>query len=264
MKNKALPHNASIKIYYFSGTGNTQLIAKQIVSYFAKYGHEACTEKMESAPQVELTENMVLGLGFPVAAFSTYPLVWNFIDALPQANGTQVFAFDTLGGISMGGIMGKLRSKLSAKGYTPLCAAEIRMPVNIFFVMPPKLRQRRLDNGKTHAERFCEKISSGTGHWRKIPIIADMMYLFGKFFWWIMQLPLHQRTFKVCIDEKKCTHCGLCAQKCPAKNITIAESAVIGDGCQYCLRCVAVCHVNALTPILSSRALHYRAEGFEP
>jgi len=264
MQNELLPQNASINIYYFSGTGNTQFIAKQIVSSFEKRGYTVCLEKMETKPEIKLTENTVLGLGFPVAAFSTYPLVWKFIDSLPQANGAQVFAFDTLGGISMGGIMGKLRTKLVAKGYRPLCATEIKMPVNIFFVMSPKLRQRRLDAGKIRAERFCEKIATGTGRWRKIPIIANVMYLFGKFCIWTMQFKMHQRVVKVGIDEKKCTRCGLCAKKCPVQNITVGEKPVIGDVCQYCLRCVAVCPVNALLPILSVRTLHYRAEGFEP
>jgi len=70
-----------------------------------------------------------LGLAFPIAIFTTYPLVWAFIRPLPGAHSTEAFMVDMLGGLSMG-IMGPLKRTLRKKGYTPIGAREIAMPVN--------------------------------------------------------------------------------------------------------------------------------------
>jgi ferredoxin len=54
--------------------------------------------------------------------------------------------------------------------------------------------------------------------------------------------------------------CIWCIKKCPAHNITLDEKIIIGNKCQYCFRCVAVCPVMATFGVLSPKSLHYRAE----
>ena len=75
---------SEVDIYYFSGTGNTFLAVKELARRLEeRHKHVRLFSIEESDPsQIELTHT--IGLAFPVAVFSTYPFVWNFIDNLPQ------------------------------------------------------------------------------------------------------------------------------------------------------------------------------------
>ncbi len=65
-----------IKVYYFSGTGNTQLVAKKIVETFGNRGFTAHLFSMECTEKIELDGDDIIGLGFPVAVFTTFPIVF--------------------------------------------------------------------------------------------------------------------------------------------------------------------------------------------
>jgi flavodoxin/NAD-dependent dihydropyrimidine dehydrogenase PreA subunit len=250
-----------VQIYYFSGTGNTQLVAARIADALREKGHEVSLMRMEEASRISPDPEGVLGIGFPVAVFSTYPLVWRFIHSLPDSEGTPVFAFDTMGGTSLGGVMGRLRLILSRKGYVPAGAGEFRMPLNIFFKVSEKYIKTVTRNSLLKAGEFARNMLDGKARWPRIPVVSDLMYLSGRMLFKLTELKLHQKLLKIRTDPGKCTRCGNCVKRCPLHNIRLGESVVIGDGCQYCLRCVAVCPRAALSAILSPRSLHYKAQG---
>ena len=45
---------------------------------------------------------------------------------------------------------------------------------------------------------------------------------------------------------ESCTRCGTCAKVCPAHNIQIGESVIIGDSCETCFSCVNLCPAHAI------------------
>ncbi len=120
-----------VDFYYFSGTGNTLLVAEEIARVLKSDGYSVSLHRMElfidKRPPLE--KNAALGLAFPVAVQSTYPFVWKFVESLPEGDGREVFMVDTLATFS-GGIVGPLKKALEKKGYTPIGAIEIKMPSN--------------------------------------------------------------------------------------------------------------------------------------
>ncbi len=55
------------------------------------------------------------------------------------------------------------------------------------------------------------------------------------------------------VDSEKCTYCGFCQKKCPAKAITVSTSTkewrVNDEKCSRCGRCTQMCPNRALSII---------------
>ena len=53
--------------------------------------------------------------------------------------------------------------------------------------------------------------------------------------------------FRIRVDEKKCTSCGICEIKCPYQAISIDKTAKINFFCTLCGDCIAICPHNAIS-----------------
>ncbi len=115
-----------IMIYYFSGTGNTFLVASKMKEAFENEKYVVTLRKIPISGVVELENNCHLGIVVPVAIQSTFPIVWDFIERLPKGNMRQVFFADTMETFS-GGIVGPMKKSLEAKGYRCIGACEFKM-----------------------------------------------------------------------------------------------------------------------------------------
>ena len=155
-----LTKNQNIDLYYFSGTGNTLLVTKKMVETFKDNGINANLFKIEDSNPEDVNLEHTIGLGFPVAELSTYDFVWKFIKALPEANGTNIFMVDTLGGVS-GGIVGPVREIVKKKGYNPIGAKEIIMPPNIFYIQEEDVNKKKVEEGLIEAEKYALSIING-------------------------------------------------------------------------------------------------------
>jgi ferredoxin/flavodoxin len=250
-----------VTIYYFSGTGNTQLIAERIAARFGEKGFAVTLHRIEETGTVTVTPGEIVGIGFPVAAFSLYPVVARFIDRLPSVKSVPVFGFDTMGGTSLEGIAGGLRAILLRKGFVPVAFRQFRMPPNIFVRFPEAMCRRRMERSFSRADEFVDRVVAGKTEWHRVPVVSPIMYRAMQLLFKLTELRFHQKLLKIRVDHARCTRCGTCVRKCPVPNITLADQVVIGDSCQYCLRCVAVCPARATFAILTPRSHHYRAEG---
>ena len=239
--------NETIDLYFFSGTGNTLLVVKKMRDVFEENGITVNLCKIEGSNPDEINLEHVIGIAFPVAVFSTYPLVWDFIESLPRAEGTDIFMVDTLGGTS-GGVVGPLRKIVVEKGYTPVGAMEIQMPSNIFFIQDEETNRSKIEKGLCTAEKYASDIINGKSNWGRVPVLSDAVNLFSRGALRLTGIDLHQKFFIFKVDEEKCNKCGICVGLCPTRNIKIngGEYPVHGLDCQYCLRCTSLCPKHAI------------------
>ena len=76
-----------LSLYYFTGTGNTYLAALKIAEVFGAGNIYA----IENSDPKNIDLNSVIGIGFPIAVWNTYPIVTKFLQDLPAGNGAKAF-----------------------------------------------------------------------------------------------------------------------------------------------------------------------------
>ncbi|KAF5079789.1 hypothetical protein DSECCO2_126360 [anaerobic digester metagenome] len=248
----------NIDMYYFSGTGNTRLVVERMMEVFRDSGVKTTLQKIEDSKTGDVDLNHTLGIGFPVAILSTYSFVWDFINGLPEAHGTEIFMVDTLGGCS-GGIVGPLRKILEKKGYKTIGACEIVMPLNIFYIQDSETCKTKVQRGLMKAEEYAHALVEGRARWGRVPVFSDVMKTVSMGGLKLAAWGPHQRYLKFRVERSLCNLCGTCADLCPVGNIKMEEHPVAGDNCQYCMRCVSFCPLGAIPCIMNYRGKTYSA-----
>lgn len=238
----------TVKIYYFTGSGNTLKVANKAKEAFEK--HEGICEltKIEDVLDGLLAEDLMnidyIGLMFPIAIQSTFPLVWGFIEKLPKVDNQKIFMIDTMEAFS-GGIVGPLKKVLELKGYDCVGALELKMTSSI---QTKKCDKQKLYDKNLAAindvEKFIDKLLVGKTQWHRIPILSDWMrYISVNKGIWI------KYSQKLEIDHATCVLCKTCIRDCPAKAMDLIEEKVVIDHnkCNSCMRCVHHCPVDAFS-----------------
>ena len=230
-----------IDLYYFSGTGNTLLAAREMQKVFSEKGLSCVLHRIEVSNPQKIDLSHTIGLAFPIAAFTTYPLVWDFVNRMPEAKGTKAFALSTMGGLSLCA-MGPLKRILKQKGYQPIGARQVAMPSNLWYKKyDPAKVQKTINNGQRTARNFALDLVVGKARWIKVPLIPDILFpLFKSKKVW-QSTPGYVK-----VNQDKCTKCALCVDMCPVGAIQLNENLVISNACQWCMRCISYCPEKAL------------------
>ena len=233
-----------IDMYLFSATGNTLLVTRRMCQVFERRGCRVRIRRMETWDPATIDLGHTLGLAFPVAAQTTYPLVWEFCQSLREAQGTEAFMVDTMAGFS-GGVVGPLRKVMEDRGYAPIGAREIIMPLNLGRAkVDADHDERSRQRGLRKAEAYANDLLDGRTTWGRIPILPDLMRAVGGgAATWRVGRWLGS---KMHVDPAKCTRCGLCAEYCPVQNIVMEEYPRHLDHCTQCMRCFGLCPTAAV------------------
>lgn len=233
--------NEQIDLYYFSGTGNTLLAAREMQKAFAEKGLRCTLRRIEASDPQKTDLSHTIGLAFPIAAFTTYPLVWDFVHKMPEAKGTKAFALSTMGGLSLCA-MGPLKRVLKQKGYLPIGARQVVMPSNLWYKKyDPSKVQKAIDKGQRKARNFALNLAAGKSNWIRVPLVPDIL----------LPMFLSQKLWQgspgyVKINAEKCTKCAQCVEMCPVGAIQLNQELAISNSCQWCMRCIAYCPEQAL------------------
>jgi NAD-dependent dihydropyrimidine dehydrogenase PreA subunit len=239
-------------IYYFSATGNTQWVAEQL----AQATGERMVNIME-LPQGEikpaLEDGERLGICFPVHGWRPPVVVRNFIGRLSlEAQGHYVYAACTAGD-TLGETMDLLRQDLARRSIVLDACFSVKMP-NTYVGLPfmdvdsEKLEREKLLAANDKLKDICQKVSRrfvgeaklDIGRWPKIN-----SRVLGKLF---VDRLITDGPFRV--DSARCVKCGICAEVCPAHDITGGlgqEPTWHHDGsCLTCFACYHHCPHHAI------------------
>jgi len=247
-----------IDLYWFSGSGNTLLLALELKKTLVKAGRDVRLLPIENSNPLDIDPEAVLGIVTAVAEQGTYTLVWDFLNNLPQVQGTGAFLLDSMGMYS-GGILWPVRKILKKKGFKTLAAKEILMP-SIFYKKKSRPAKEALmkDKGIRSVHKFAEKLLNNKGMWFDIPFYSSLLSLISKS---EKMKEYYQKIIPVTFNEEKCTRCDLCVKLCPVSHITREGDKIpVGSNgtCIHCQRCYAYCPVEAIT-IGSKKNVPYRA-----
>ncbi len=221
-------------IYYFSGTGNSKWVAKQLASKT----DDIAVDIVECSV-VPSINNQTIGIVFPIYAWGAPEPVLEFLKKL---TGKAVF---TYGICTCGADAGNTMEKLC--GIFPLNSKySIVMPSNYIMgadvesddIIVSKITnaKERLDTIATQvvAKLSVNDVNKGSLSWIKSNLAN---YGFNKF----------ARSTKPFYATDSCTACGLCANNCPANTIKIIDGKPHwSEKCYQCTACINRCPVKAI------------------
>ena len=258
-------------IYYFSGTGNTLFVARDIAE-----GLGASLIPIASLVDASdmSVDSEVVGIVHPVYYGELPVIVREFTEKLNNLEGKYIFAVCTFGG-SAGDSLRSLRKIIRSRGGELSATYGVHMPQNAFY-------------------KFWEKHEPLYRNWRKkklnIVISNVEVRKTGDFFTNIIfdiifkgiqayVRPKYKQSFiklsgaspDLSVEELirlndtsfsitgECTGCGTCAKVCPVKNIVLVEGKPTWQHrCENCIACYNFCPEKAIRNGIASEGYFYR------
>ncbi|MBA4388017.1 MAG: hypothetical protein C0404_08555 [Verrucomicrobia bacterium] len=252
MKGTSMNEKLHIEICYFSGTGNTEIVAKLMAEAFRRQGADAGLRRMEDVLNGRVAmpadDRAMLGIGYPVHGFGAPRMVDDFVRRLPDAKGTRAFVFMTASDeFCLNSAASETIARcLRKKGYDVFHESMVPMPCNFALKYPDSLMKQLCiraveETAGLAKEIVTEKPRKFHEGWITL-LMARWLNAFESY-----GTRYFGKDLKV---SKACTLCGKCVRDCPTLNITRdGDTIKFGWNCTMCFRCIYGCPVNAIMPV---------------
>lgn len=230
-------------IYYFSGTGNSLAVAKEIASELDGEISVSPVIKELNKRNSEI-EADAIGIIFPVYCHDLPNIIKKFIQKMLFNGNPYIFAIATYNA-EPGNALFNLDSMLQEKNLQLDAGFHISMPGNNVMIIDlttsNEENERRFTAKNKKMKQIITSIDSkertgveGTfnpNETYEIKAYLDDIYHVAEHFW----------------VTKDCKQCKTCKNVCPKNNIQYVEDKVIwGTDCEYCLACLHWCPEKAI------------------
>lgn len=234
----------SLCIYYFTGTGNSLKISRDLASRF----EEAQLIPMTAAIRTGLISSSdTIALVFPVYMFGMPPIVSEFIKKLSkQLKDKYIIALAANGG-TVAGTLTKLERKLKRGGLKLAAGYSVITPSNFIveFQVEDDEILRIFEASDKRIDEIAAVIKARSIHTpdkgsKKDCIIKTGILNRGL----SVMIPIMDTVFK---STEGCNGCGICTKVCPVNNIKLKNRAPKWQhSCQQCFACINNCPQNAI------------------
>ena len=249
-----MSHSTTIGLFYFSGTGNTQVVAELLAKAFEQHGARVESARMEHVLQGKAQFDPevydLIGIGHPIHGFGVPRIVYDFVDTVPQVKDKRTFVFKSAAdfiAVNNGASKSVIR-RLKRKGYTTFYDRIICMPSNWAMKYDDAFSKQLCYVAVAKAEHMAGEVLAGQTRTLSI----------NPFYRWIVRLvsrgeDLGARMFgRMLRVTDACTDCGRCIDNCPTANIRRQDDKIaFGYSCVFCMRCIYSCPQQAIVPRFS-------------
>lgn len=258
----------NIKIYYFSGTGNTEIIANRISKTLRIKDDTNCEliaiDSIETDVDYEFD---ILGIGFPVYDFEPPEIVKDFIYKLKeQRRQKPTFIFNSYTSATLD-CNQRVINELAAKNYRVFSNKEFKAPAAIISLYgnPKSIFMKNKFTYETDIKKNIDDFTDDI-ILRATSFSNNKVYLNGsisifhnscKFFSKLFYGTLFYRNLNI---NENCVMCLKCLKMCPSKNLVSTNNIInikSKNGCMKCLKCIQACQTSAINFTYKKRRGNY-------
>ena len=231
-------------ILFFSGTGNSNYVAKRIADALG----DALVNlndriKASDTSSVETGERVIIVT--PTYAWRIPRVVRDWLRKTELRGAKQVWFVMTCGS-EIGNADKYNRELCTEKGLSCMGTAQIVMPENYIamFGIPQADEARRIvAKAEPDIDRAIAALREG------LPFPPTRNNLYDR----LMSGPVNPIFYACFVKDRAftagpaCTGCGLCAKRCPTNNISLQNGRPVwGGSCTHCMACICYCPAEAI------------------
>lgn len=232
-------------VFYFTGTGNSQYIARRLSK---SLGDEifSINNSIKKSQYYKNTAEDLLVFSLPTYAWRIPRIVEEWIIESTFSQGARVYFVMNCGG-EIGNAEKYLKKLCCKKDLVFMGCGEIVMPENylaMFSTPTPEQGKKIISRAEPVIDEIAEHIKAG------IPLPPRKPGFTGKIMSSIVNIffyPVFVKANKFTVNPSLCIGCDLCARKCPLNNIQLTgNKPVWGKKCTHCMACISICPKQAI------------------
>jgi ferredoxin/flavodoxin len=246
-------------VYYFSGTGNSENVAKWLSDIAKENGMEATLINIARTDRLSISSldpEALVAFVSPIHGFNYPPVMLHFITRFPNGR-NNVLLMNTRAGMLIGkwitpGLTGIAfyfsALILKMKGYSIKAMFPVDLPSN-WISVHPGLNERTVkylhERNQEKVYRFARNVFAGGSDFRGLyEIIQDALVAPISLGYYFMGRFLFAKTYFASAD---CDNCGLCIKSCPVKAIKKVDNRPFWTfNCESCMHCMSNCPKRAI------------------
>lgn len=231
-------------IFYFTGTGNSLYVAKELAENF-KHVHLAAIPKAIAVEKYNYEEYVRVGFVIPLYFMGMPKLVNEFVNKINIPKALYIFCVVTRA-YTKGSVLSEIDKILLNQGKRLDYGKYISFPdsyIRWAGASDEVAQEKLFSESKKQLTNIKKEITDNKRHIDKEGIILKASsYTVNSF--WKSTLKSKNKTFKTSDD---CIQCGVCVKVCPSQNIELDGKLIKWkEKCQDCMACVQSCPKKAI------------------
>ena len=226
----------SVYSIHFSPTGGTRAVMQQLCAAWSQVTEIDLTRADVDYARYTFTAQDLCLVGVPSYGGLVPPLALQRLDAM-RANGTPAVLVAVYGNREIEDTLTELEAHLLAAGFTVLAGAKAVAQHSLI----PNVAVGRPDTEDiAQLREFSAALKAAAEAGAPTsPVLPGSRPA---------KEPKPGGMVPALLHPEACTHCGLCAARCPAQAIALQPAGPVMDGgkCAHCMRCTGICPVGAL------------------
>lgn len=242
-------------IYYFSGTGNTEIVVKLLAEALKRESNYQVSlvrmeEMLNRGEVVTIEKNTLVGFAFPVYGFGSPQLVDAFIEKQVALKATANKCFILMTAADFVGVnhngAASVKANLESSKLDVFYERIIAMGSNYVVGYDRRFIKQLYEAAKEKAVHMAGEIAE---HKVRLYSPSRMTRKLTQTVNHIEARKGSKKFGELLKATDSCTHCGLCEQNCPAENIQLIDGTPkFSSKCIMCMRCIYACPESAIYP----------------